>query len=163
MAVTNLSIITPTFHHKKLIAFLLVLIYLFLLLPNLQCSISFNRTDFADWPEIKLYGNTSVINGTFAILNTDPKKKTRGTGRAVFGEEFNLWGPLTRKIADFDTRFSFSMLSGDATVMGDGFAFFLANNGTLVGASGGGCLGLIPNCGGNTMESGLVAVEFDNF
>ncbi|XP_024024085.1 L-type lectin-domain containing receptor kinase IX.1-like [Morus notabilis] len=129
-------------------------------------AISFNRTDFRNWSGIAFGGdaNTNTTDGVRLRLNAD---KSNSTGRAVYAEEMQIWNPQTgNTTADFDTTFSFLMtLKDDPPRHGDGFAFFLAKNGSQVPPNAaGGCLALISNCANSTaVVNGLVAVEFDNY
>ncbi|KAL5540525.1 hypothetical protein UlMin_043512 [Ulmus minor] len=152
---------TPTFHHQNL-SFWFPIVHFLFLLPSLS-SISFNRTDFKGWPEIQFDGDASVIKGVLTL--TDAQKNSTNidsTGRAVFSEKMHLWDNSSRKFADFDTTFSFSMTSLNNR-LGDGFAFFLSNNDSQIPVnSSGACLALISKCR-TSLANGLVAVEFDSF
>ncbi|KAL5562741.1 hypothetical protein UlMin_032488 [Ulmus minor] len=152
---------TPTFHHQNL-SFWFPIVHFLFLLPSLS-SISFNRTDFKGWPEIQFDGDASVIKGVLTL--TDAQKNSTNidsTGRAVFSQKMRLWDNSSRKFADFDTTFSFSMTSLNNR-LGDGFAFFLSNNDSQIPVnSSGACLALISKCR-TSLANGLVAVEFDSF
>ncbi|KAK8613543.1 hypothetical protein V6N13_101302 [Hibiscus sabdariffa] len=85
-------------------------------------------------------------------------------GRATYDKPMHLWdnssGTGSIVLADFTTKFSFSI--EQVGTLGDGFAFFLAPNGSKVPPqSGNGCLGL-QSCGSDA-GSTFVAVEFDTF
>ncbi|KAL5562750.1 hypothetical protein UlMin_032497 [Ulmus minor] len=152
---------TPTFHHQNL-SFWFPIVHFLFLLPSIS-SISFNRTDFKGWPEIQFDGDASVIKGVLTL--TDAQKNSTNidsTGRAVFSQKMRLWDNSSRKFADFDTTFSFSMTSLNNR-LGDGFAFFLSNNDSQIPVnSSGACLALISKCR-TSLANGLVAVEFDSF
>ncbi|KAL5562742.1 hypothetical protein UlMin_032489 [Ulmus minor] len=157
---------TPTFLHQNL-SFWFPIVHFLFLLPSIS-SISFNRTDFKDWSQIKFEGYASVINGVLTLTDALKDSTNNGSsGRAVFSEKMHLWDNSSRKFADFDTTFTFSMTSiNDHPYpnMGDGFAFFLSNNDSQipVNSSAGACLALISECN-TSLANGLAAVEFDNF
>ncbi|KAL5562747.1 hypothetical protein UlMin_032494 [Ulmus minor] len=152
---------TPTFLHQNL-SFWFPIVHFLFLLPSLT-SISFNRTDFKDLSQLKFEGYATVINGVLTL--TDAQKNSTNidsTGRAVFSEKMYLWDNSSKKFADFDTTFSFSMTTINNR-LGDGFAFFLSNNDSQIPVnSSGGCLALISECR-TSLANGLVAVEFDSF
>ncbi|KAL5562745.1 hypothetical protein UlMin_032492 [Ulmus minor] len=154
---------TRTFHHQNL-SFWFPIVHFLFLLPSLS-SISFNRTDFKGWPEIDFDGDAGVFTRKLTLIDSE-KNPTNidSTGRAFFSEKMHLWDNASRKFADFDTTFSFSMTSTDYDLgLGDGFAFFLSNNDSQIPVnSSGACLALISECA-NSLANGLVAVEFDNF
>ncbi|KAL4346799.1 hypothetical protein GQ457_17G003880 [Hibiscus cannabinus] len=112
-------------------------------------NISFSFTGFIrTLPEVMYESNGSV-------------------GRATYHKPMHLWDNSSGNLllADFTTRFSFATgvvlldnnTSGDE---GDGFAFFLAPNGSQIPPDAGGdCLGL-QSCYSRT-DSEFVAVEFD--
>nr|DAD45413.1 TPA_asm: hypothetical protein HUJ06_003643 [Nelumbo nucifera] len=73
---------------------------------------------------------------------------------------------MRREISDFNTHFSFTINSLNDNNFGDGLAFFLAPNGSIIPPqSGGGCLGLFSYdfWFDNRSENQLIAVEFDTF
>ncbi|XP_024024086.1 L-type lectin-domain containing receptor kinase IX.1-like [Morus notabilis] len=161
--INNLNILAPTFHNYNTYFWLRLVILPALVILHAN-AISFNRTDFRNWSGIAFGGdaNTNTTDGAGLRLNAE---KIDGVGRAVYAEEMQVWNPQTgNTTADFDTTFSFLMtIKDDPPGRGDGFAFFLAKNGSQVPLNAwGGCLGLITNCD-NTTVSGLVAVEFDTY
>ncbi|TYG74548.1 hypothetical protein ES288_D04G191200v1 [Gossypium darwinii] len=85
-----------------------------------------------------------------------------GIGRATYYKPMHLWDKSSGNpvLADFTTQFSFSIDSLHNNP-GDGFAFFIAPNGSKIPPnSGGGHLGLQSD---GIVNSPFVAVEFDNF
>jgi hypothetical protein len=77
----------------------------------------------------------------------------------------HLWDKASGNLTDFTTNFSFVIDSQNNTNYGDGLAFFLAPNGSMIPEdSGGGALGLA-SCGQelNSRDNPFVAVEFDIF
>ncbi|KAK1567057.1 hypothetical protein Q3G72_007632 [Acer saccharum] len=85
-------------------------------------------------------------------------------GRATYKEPMHLWDKVSGNLADFTTHFSFAIDSQNESYA-DGFAFFLASNGsTLQLYSGGGNLGLLSsNQTLHFMNYSFVAVEFDTY
>ncbi|XP_024024090.1 L-type lectin-domain containing receptor kinase IX.1-like [Morus notabilis] len=161
--INNLNILAPTFHNYNTYFWLRLVILPALVILHAN-AISFNRTDFRNWSGIAFGGdaNTYTTDGVGLRLNAN---KSDSTGRAVYAEEMQVWNSQTgNKTADFDTTFSFLMtMETSPPDRGDGFAFFLAKNGSHVPPNArGGCLGLISNCTNTTAVNGLVAVEFDN-
>lgn len=87
-------------------------------------------------------------------------------GRATYFEPMQLWDKASKNVTDFTTHFSFVINSQKRTSYGDGFAFFLAPNGTTtpVNAKEGGAFGLTNDDQPlNTTVNQFVAVEFDIF
>ncbi|KAI9071916.1 hypothetical protein K1719_046122 [Acacia pycnantha] len=88
-------------------------------------------------------------------------------GRATYIQAMHLWDKTTRKLANFNTNFTFEINSQGQSSFGDGMAFFLAPNGSKLPHSPkieGGSIGLI--LGGNetlfnSRDNPFVAVEFD--
>ncbi|KAI9071920.1 hypothetical protein K1719_046126 [Acacia pycnantha] len=88
-------------------------------------------------------------------------------GRATYTQAMHLWDKTTRKLANFNTNFTFEINSQGQSFFGDGMAFFLAPNGSKLPHSPkieGGSIGLI--IGGNetlfnSRDNPFVAVEFD--
>ncbi|KAK4846227.1 hypothetical protein QYF36_014608 [Acer negundo] len=77
----------------------------------------------------------------------------------------HLWDKVSRNLADFTTHFSFAIDSQRSNNCADGFAFFLASNGsTLQLNSEGGNLGLLSsNQTLHFVNYSFVAVEFDTY
>ncbi|KAI9177002.1 hypothetical protein LWI28_009767 [Acer negundo] len=77
----------------------------------------------------------------------------------------HIWDKVSRNLADFTTHFSFAINSQIREIYADGFAFFLASNGsTLQLNSEGGNLGLLSsNQTLHFANYSFVAVEFDTF
>ncbi|XWS54605.1 hypothetical protein CRYUN_Cryun10bG0103100 [Craigia yunnanensis] len=85
-------------------------------------------------------------------------------GRAVYYKPMHLWDNSSGNLllADFSTQFSIVIDSQKNCSHGDGFAFFLAPNGSKIpNHSGGSSLGL--QCNDPTIDSKFVAVEFNTF
>ncbi|GMJ03473.1 L-type lectin receptor kinase IX.1 [Hibiscus trionum] len=105
-------------------------------------------------------------NAIQLTLNQIHKGLNDSVGRATYYKPMHLWDNSSGNpvVADFTTHFSFSVDSLNKTSgdRGDGFAFFLAPDGSkLPPNSAGGCLGLqICDSDANTK---FVAVEFDTY
>ncbi|KAK0607525.1 hypothetical protein LWI29_016207 [Acer saccharum] len=105
-------------------------------------------------------------NGILSLTkNQVDLKREDSVGRAVYAEEMHLWDAGTGQMADFSTHFSFNISLLQAGWIGDGFTFFLSQNGSQVPElAWGGCLALITNCSNlNQSENPIVAVEFDTY
>lgn len=85
-------------------------------------------------------------------------------GRATYAEPLHLWDRASGNLTDFTTHFSFVINSFNSTSYADGFAFFLAPNGSGIpqGTTKGGTIGLAPDSSPlNSAANPFVAVEFD--
>ncbi|TXG54073.1 hypothetical protein EZV62_019329 [Acer yangbiense] len=77
-------------------------------------------------------------------INQRDKSLNGSLGRATYKEPMHLWDKVSGNLADFTTHFSFAINSQNNKFYADGFAFFLASNGsTLQNGSQGGNLGLL--------------------
>ncbi|XP_030528102.1 L-type lectin-domain containing receptor kinase IX.1-like [Rhodamnia argentea] len=86
-------------------------------------------------------------------------------GRVQYSKPVDIWDSISRRQADFSTRFSFTIEPFDPDKYSDGIAFFLAPAGfTIPPNSGGGYLGLF---NASTLNDGpgnhIVMVEFDTY
>ncbi|XVE93581.1 hypothetical protein REPUB_Repub01dG0207000 [Reevesia pubescens] len=155
-------------------AFLFVLSFLLLcLLPHLSKAtliddnINFTFTSFN--PNDHDISYESAASSSDNVLQLTINQKNKGlngsVGRSTYYEPMHLWhnssaGNLV--LADFTTQFSFVIDSLNNSSKGDGFAFFLAPNGSKIPpGSGGGSLGLYRY--DPTVDFKFVAVEFDTF
>ncbi|XP_021826242.1 lectin-related protein-like [Prunus avium] len=96
--------------------------------------------------------------------------ESRSVGRATYREPFLLRENATGKLADFTTSFAFIIDGKNRTSYGEGLAFFLAPNGSLLNRAlgKGSSLGLPVNSSlENVIEPSndypFVAVEFDTY
>ncbi|XP_015572794.2 favin [Ricinus communis] len=88
----------------------------------------------------------------------DDLNSNGSVGRATYFKLIHLWDKDFGNVSDFTTYFSFAINSKGNESRGNGFAFFLANNGSKVQAlSKNGCLGL----SNATDVHPFVTVEFD--
>ncbi|GMI64071.1 L-type lectin receptor kinase IX.1 [Hibiscus trionum] len=84
-------------------------------------------------------------------------------GWATYLERVPLWESRTRRLADFNTRFSFD-ISLQTSEYGHGLVFFLAPVGSQIPPnSGGGFLGLFNTTTSDSTQNQIVHVEFDTF
>ncbi|KAI3895114.1 hypothetical protein MKX03_025592, partial [Papaver bracteatum] len=140
-------------------------------LPSPTYSIYFNFPDFKHDPQlVNLEGNSFLSDGAIEVTTNAADKAIDGSvGRATFKKPIKLWDATTGRLADFHTKFSFSIKVLDNTSVkgyGDGLTFFLApSNATLPPGSGGGYLGLISGKASSEQfpTSHFVAVEFDTY
>lgn len=109
------------------------------------------------------YSSNNVIQLT---INQRDMPLNGSVGRATYKDPLHLWENGQNNLADFTTQFSFSIDSQGSHSFGDGFAFFLAPNGsTLLPDSGGGNFGLLHSNQSDPENSkaNFVAVEFDTY
>lgn len=91
---------------------------------------------------------------------------TYSVGRATYILPVHIWDATTGNLTDFTSHFSIEVKSIFLTNYGDGISFFITPVGSQIPAnSSGGLLGLFsPNTtGSGSIESQLVAVEFDTY
>nr|KJB77571.1 hypothetical protein B456_012G144100 [Gossypium raimondii] len=127
-------------------------------------NINFNFTGFTpDMPDIVYKADAYASNNAVQLTINQMKQNLRGgIGRATYYKPMHLWDKSSGNpvLADFTTQFSFSIDSLHNNP-GDGFAFFIAPNGSKIPPnSGGGHLGLQSD---SIVNSTFVAVEFDTF
>ncbi|KAJ9550465.1 hypothetical protein OSB04_014510 [Centaurea solstitialis] len=87
--------------------------------------------------------------------------RTQKAGRATYVQPLHLWNNATGELASFATNFSFVIDSRQDTNYGDGLAFFLAENNSVI--SGGGAMGLPIDPDTVVATNRFVAVEFDTY
>ncbi|RZC46850.1 hypothetical protein C5167_039809 [Papaver somniferum] len=139
-----------------------------LVLPKPTNSISFNFPNFANNdPRINFQGD-SIRNGSFIEVtrNNAGLYKISSVGRAIYSEAIQLWDATTGRMTDFETHFSFIIDAHNATMAGDGMAFFLAPFGSILPPySWGGSLALLTSnvSQKNLATNQIVAVEFDTY
>ncbi|KAE8680622.1 hypothetical protein F3Y22_tig00111377pilonHSYRG00066 [Hibiscus syriacus] len=86
--------------------------------------VSFNITSFvASANSIVYEGDAHPSLGNIELNNVDYLCRV---GRAVYSEPIRVWDSSTGALADFTTQFSFTIKTRNATIYGNGFAFFLA-------------------------------------
>ncbi|KAF8014095.1 hypothetical protein BT93_H0055 [Corymbia citriodora subsp. variegata] len=115
---------------------------------------------------ISSQGNASVFETSEVIQLTlgSPGEDFHDTsGWATYSQRFNLWDSTTGNVADFSTKFNFSIQSQNASARhGDGMTFFLAPTESRKPSDyeDGGCLGIVsmPNT-----SNPVVVVEFDTY
>nr|XP_009412463.1 PREDICTED: L-type lectin-domain containing receptor kinase IX.1-like [Musa acuminata subsp. malaccensis] len=135
----------------------------------LATSLSFNFSSFdqSSLSKIQLQRDAYVANDRIQLTKNqlDGSLISSG-GRAVYGEPLLLWDPETRELTDFTTRFAFAINGLNASLIGDGVAFFLSSYpSTIPPISLGGGLGLfnITPLPANSTINNTVAVEFDTY
>ncbi|TYJ40551.1 hypothetical protein E1A91_A04G148200v1 [Gossypium mustelinum] len=108
-------------------------------------------------PHIQFEADTTASSGQIQLTTNQRNKPLNGSvGRATYYQPMHLWDNSLGKprLADFTTHFSFSIdsLNKSSGDRGDGFAFFLAPDGSKIPPhSGGGCLGL-QSCDSDAVE-----------
>ncbi|KAM7470577.1 hypothetical protein LguiA_008760 [Lonicera macranthoides] len=114
--------------------------------------------------EIILANNASNFSSSQGLQltpnNLDSSSQQRA-GRASYIEPFHLWDSASGELVDFTTSFSFVIDSFGSSVYGDGIAFFLAENNSVI--TPGGAFGLPIDPDTIVPTARFVAVEFDTF
>ncbi|TQD71012.1 hypothetical protein C1H46_043438 [Malus baccata] len=119
---------------KQLQIFLLLLLLLFLLNPS-ATPLTFNFSSFqAGIPRANIYVEGDAYTDRFLRLTKGAadNNKTRSAGRATYSQPFLLRQYATGRLADFTTNFTFVIDSQNETNYGNGFAFFIAPNGSIL-------------------------------
>ncbi|XVE49434.1 hypothetical protein DITRI_Ditri01bG0082000 [Diplodiscus trichospermus] len=115
--------------------------------------------------DINYEGNAATADGVIQLTINQKNKGLNGSvGRVTYYKPMHLWDNSSGNLvlADFSCQFSFVIDSLNSSHRADGFAFFLAPNGSQIPPlSGGGFLGL--ESGNPTYNSEFVAVEFDTY
>ncbi|XP_031132023.1 L-type lectin-domain containing receptor kinase IX.1-like [Ipomoea triloba] len=142
--------------------FLDVLAFLFLLLPSLVCSLSFDLPSIGPKDKdvlIKVEGNATITNRGIK-LTPDLNGKA---GRAKYVELLHLWDKASGDLADFTTHFTFNIDSNGSSRYADGMAFFMANFSTPfdINRTCGGALGLMDAY--KPSPDHFLAVVFDTY
>ncbi|XP_059446402.1 L-type lectin-domain containing receptor kinase IX.1-like [Corylus avellana] len=100
------------------------------------------------------------------IQLTGNKAITNVVGRATYSSPMHLWDKASRNLTDFSTNFTFVIDSQEKSNYGDGLAFFLAPNGSIIppDVDEGGAMVLTNDHEPlNSTDNPFVAVEFDIF
>ncbi|XP_030534643.2 L-type lectin-domain containing receptor kinase IX.1-like [Rhodamnia argentea] len=127
-------------------------------------SVSFNVSSFGtNLSDIHYQGVAKIVSGS--VVLTEGFYPICQGGLVQYSKPVDIWDPVTRKQADFSTRFSFTCDVFNSTQYSDGVAFFLAPVGFVIPPkSAGRYIGLF---NGSTYDSGpqnqIVAVEFDSY
>ncbi|XP_062017637.1 L-type lectin-domain containing receptor kinase IX.1-like [Rosa rugosa] len=143
---------------------------LLLLLPFSATPLTFNFSSFppAVTNDIFMEGDAFPDGSLRLTKSAVDVQKNQSVGRATYRQPFLLRQNSTGKLADFTSNFTFVIDSLGKTSYGDGLAFFIAPNGSLLNSTigRGGSLGLPvinPSNTESSYESSFVAVEFDIF
>ncbi|KAJ7943770.1 Lectin [Quillaja saponaria] len=148
---------------------LMIFIFFFLSLNNVKSeSLSFEFSTFQpNSNSIIFQGDAFTSNGVLQLTkNQLDSPIDHSVGRASYKERIHLWSSKTGKLADFTTKFSFTVKSVNSSVLlGDGFAFFIAPFESYIPHnSTGGLLGLFsPETALDISKNNIVAVEFDTY
>nr|GMD07243.1 L-type lectin-domain containing receptor kinase IX.1-like [Ipomoea batatas]GME09769.1 L-type lectin-domain containing receptor kinase IX.1-like [Ipomoea batatas]GME09775.1 L-type lectin-domain containing receptor kinase IX.1-like [Ipomoea batatas] len=143
-------------------------VFLFLVLPSLVSSLSFDLPSISPKDtnvHINVEGDASITNQGIQLTPYERDSVLNSkAGRATYVESLHLWDKASRELADFTTNFTFNIDSDGNSSFADGLAFFLANfsgpfNGTSI--QGGG-LGLMNETLPISPDP-FVAVVFDTF
>ncbi|KAK3182679.1 hypothetical protein Dsin_029965, partial [Dipteronia sinensis] len=137
---------------KQSLIMLLMISLIFFLSPPFTTSTSFEKINFnftsfdPNMHDVIVFeGDAYATNPAIQLtINQRDKSLNGSVGRATYQEPMHLWDRGSGNLADFTTHFSFAINSQNNTPYADGFAFFLASNGsTLQNGSQGGNLGLL--------------------
>jgi hypothetical protein len=152
---------------KPLILFYLLIITSFFSEPSpFTSALNFSLPSFTSGdPRIKYDRNAFVKDSVIQI--TGDQAISKAVGRATYFSPMHLWDKASRNLTDFTTNFTFVIDSQGNTPYGDGLAFFLAPNGSILippNVSEGGAMGLTNDHEPlNSTNNPFVAVEFDIF
>ncbi|XP_038719878.1 L-type lectin-domain containing receptor kinase IX.1-like [Tripterygium wilfordii] len=141
-------------------SFLFLLSSFIFLLPS-ATSISFQMSRF-DNNDTSIYyeGDARTLAGTIDF--TSPNYVCH-IGRAIYTKTVPIWDSKSRGLADFTTRFTFSINTEGRPAYGAGFAFFLAPIGFSIPVNSvGGFLGLYNTTTTGSSLNQIVHVEFDS-
>ncbi|XP_044488401.1 L-type lectin-domain containing receptor kinase IX.1-like [Mangifera indica] len=136
-----------------------VIIILLLLKIRVLSALSFNFSSFRSNRENMTYERAYPQNQVILLASG-----TGMFGRATYYKPLHLWDNATGNLTDFTTRFTFVIDSQNRSSYGDGLAFFLAPQGSMipVNATRGGSFGLANDDERlNSTSNPFVAVEFD--
>ncbi|KAG6701036.1 hypothetical protein I3842_08G143900 [Carya illinoinensis] len=167
MALSNIvsCFLQPRNIHRPLLNQIFFFLFLF---PQAN-SFSFDYPSFQpNMANIKLQGDAFRSGNDVLELTKNQLDGSIGgsVGHASYNEAVRLWDARTGKLADFTTHFSFVVNALNATLYGDGIAFFIAPfEFDIPVNSSGGTLGLFSSGSNstNTSMNKIVAVEFDTF
>nr|XP_043620005.1 L-type lectin-domain containing receptor kinase IX.1-like [Erigeron canadensis] len=138
----------------------------FLILPS-EAKIAFNFTSFnPNIHELKYFGDAGASSPSIQLTRNQQDRFLHwSNGRVTYEKLFRLWDKKSGELADFTTKFTFTINSGNLPVYGDGIAFFLAPEGLeLPSKKEGGGIGLVGSSQMlNSTLNPFVAVEFDTF
>ncbi|KAK2987436.1 hypothetical protein RJ640_018573 [Escallonia rubra] len=141
----------------------LITFYFFLVIPcATPLTFSFPNIGPQHSTDIKVE-NDSYISSQGIQLTPDERATDRikKAGRATYIQPLHLWDNATGELANFSTSFTFVIDSDGRTPYGDGIAFFLAANNSVISAGRAMGLPVDPDTGEATNQ--FVAVEFDTF
>ncbi|PNT57141.1 hypothetical protein POPTR_001G283700v4 [Populus trichocarpa] len=142
---------------------------LFTLIFPSASGLSFNFTSFVVGDRNISYEQDAspapdgAVRLTKSLIDTN---MALSSGRATYYKSMQLWDKASGNLTDFTTHFSFSINSQTKAQYGDGLAFFLAPEGSMLrpNLSQGAGLGLARSDQPlNTTANQFVAVEFDIF
>ncbi|XWS56078.1 hypothetical protein CRYUN_Cryun09bG0055800 [Craigia yunnanensis] len=156
----NKSFTCRLLHLNAHCAILVIFIQVFLPCAHL---VSFNITSFDATANNIIYeGDAHPSIGVIELNTVDYLCRV---GRAVYSEPIHLWDSTTMTLADFTTQFSFTINTRNATIYGNGFAFFLAPvDNQIPPNSAGGYLGLLNSTAvAATSQNHMISVEFDSY
>ncbi|KAL8195279.1 hypothetical protein R6Q57_025682 [Mikania cordata] len=130
--------------------------------------LSFKKTGFSPNDGDITYERDAYPSNNAIQLTTNQRdiRAPVSIGRATYSEPLHLWDRGSWNLTDFSTRFTFTINSLNSSRYGDGLAFFLATNGSMVpdNVTNSGTLGLTRNDEVlNSSSNPFVAVEFDVF
>ncbi|KAG8368539.1 hypothetical protein BUALT_Bualt15G0056100 [Buddleja alternifolia] len=148
----------------------LILLHLLILIPFAN-PLSFNFTTFTPNDLNITYESSAYpANNTIQLTKNQRDLKTTTTasiGRAFYAKPIHLWDKSSGNLTNFSTNFSFIVNSLNVNIYRDGFAFFIAPNGSSIpnNVTKGDCMGLTPDdeALNSTKYNPFVAVEFDTY
>ncbi|MED6137137.1 hypothetical protein PIB30_062108 [Stylosanthes scabra] len=142
---------------------------IFLMLLNLatsQDSLSFSFNNFEKEAErnLILQGDAHIEPKVLQLTRTDSHQNS--VGRALYLSQVHLYEKSTKRLANFQIQFGFSLKSQGSSQPADGLAVFMAPSDTTIppnSIGNGGLLGLFDPSDALNASKKVVAVEFDTF
>ncbi|PIN26211.1 Serine/threonine protein kinase [Handroanthus impetiginosus] len=138
-----------------------IAIFLVLLIP-FSHSVNFQVSRFSpDVTVTLLEGDARYSGGEIELTTLGPCCRV---GRIIYNGKVPLWDSNSEILADFTTRFSFTIDTQNQSKYGNGISFFLAPVGFQIPPnSAAGFLGLFNASTRDSEQSQIVSVEFDSF
>ncbi|PIN03723.1 Serine/threonine protein kinase [Handroanthus impetiginosus] len=139
-----------------------IAIFLVFLIP-FSHSVNFQVSRFSPDVTVTLLEGDAVINSLGEINLTSLDFGCR-VGRIIYNGKVPLWDSNSEILADFTSRFSFTIDTEKQKEYGNGIAFFLAPVGFQIPPnSAAGFLGLFNTSTTDSTQSQIVSIEFDSF
>ncbi|KAI3462619.1 hypothetical protein Pfo_019282 [Paulownia fortunei] len=138
-----------------------IVIFLVFLIPSSH-SVNFQLSRFSPVETVILLEGDAV--NSVGEIEFNKVNYLYRVGQVIYNGKVPLWDSNSGELADFTTRFSFTVDTQNRSAYGNGLAFFLAPVGFQIPPnSAGGFLGLFNTSTTDSSQSQIVSVEFDSF